>query len=428
MSNPAADATGALVRTGAPAGTTTTTPNPGRGNRRQGCGTGGRGRGNDAQSRASVVTDVIKTIEGRYGEMVVTRGPDHTYVGMDIHFDSEGQATVIMKEYIEECIRDFQEDCTTHARSPAASHLFDVDEACPKLGETRRKLFHSITAKMLFVANRARPDVQPTISFLSSRVTCADEDDWKKLKRLLQYLHGTIDMPLTLSIDNMSVIKTWVDAAYGVHNDMRSQTGGAIMMGKGVLHSKSSKQKINVESSTEAELVGASDFVSQTIWTRNFIEAQGYKVDDSEFFQDNMSAMRMERNGRQSAGQRSRHINIRYFFIKDRISKGEINLIHCPTAIMIADYFTKPLQGALFVKFRNIIMGITHFSTLDEPTPVVLRSVLESPDSKLKNPDLRMTSTPDPATTSDVAAELPLTGRVSWASVVRGQQPLTIKD
>ena len=324
--------------------------------------------------------------------------------------------------------RDFQEDCTTHARSPAASHLFDVDEACPKLGETRRKLFHSITAKMLFVANRARPDVQPTISFLSSRVTCADEDDWKKLKRLLQYLHGTIDMPLTLSIDNMSVIKTWVDAAYGVHNDMRSQTGGAIMMGKGVLHSKSSKQKINVKSSTEAELVGASDFVSQTIWTRNFIEAQGYKVDDSEFFQDNMSAMRMERNGRQSAGQRSRHINIRYFFIKDRISKGEINLIHCPTAIMIADYFTKPLQGALFVKFRNIIMGITHFSTLDEPTPVVLRSVLESPDSKLKNPDLRMTSTPDPATTSDVAAELPLTGRVSWASVVRGQQPLTIKD
>ena len=141
-----------------------------------------------------------------------------------------------------------------------------------------------------------------------------------------------------------------------------------------------------------------------------------------------MSAMKMERNGRQSAGQRSRHINIRYFFIKDRISKGEINLIHCPTAIMIADYFTKPLQGALFVKFRDIIMGITHFSTLDEPTPVVLRSVLESPDSKSKNPDLRMTSTPDPATTSDVAAELPLTGRVSWASVVRGQQPLTIKD
>jgi hypothetical protein len=69
------------------------------------------------------------------------------------------------------------------------------------------------------------------------------------------------------------------------------------MMGKGVLYSKSSKQKINVKSSTEAELVGASDFLPQTIWTRCFIESQGYTVDDSVFFQDNMSAMKMERNG-----------------------------------------------------------------------------------------------------------------------------------
>jgi hypothetical protein len=200
------------------------------------------------------------------------------------------------------------------------------------------------------------------------------------------------------------------------------------MMGRGVIHSKSSKQKINVKSSTEAELVGASDFVSQTIWTRNFIEAQGYKVNDSEFFQDNMSAMKMEKNGRQSTGQRSRHINIRYFFIKDRVKNGEINLIHCPTAIMIADYFTKPLQGALFVKFRNLIIGITHFSTLDEPVPDVLRSVLKNPDLVSKNPDLKMTSTSSPATTSDVGIKLPLTNHMSWASVVRGQQPLTIKD
>jgi hypothetical protein len=72
-----------------------------------------------------------------------------------------------------------------------------------------------------------------------------------------------------------------------------------------------------------------------------------------------------------SLGQQSRHINIRYFFIADRgISQGEVNLVHCPTGIMIADFFTKPLQGALFAKFGDIIMGITHFSTLDAPTPV----------------------------------------------------------
>ena len=77
-----------------------------------------------------------------------------------------------------------------------------------------------------------------------------------------------------------------------------------------------------------------------------------------------MSAMKMEKNGRASAGQKSRHIDIRYFFIKDRIDKQEITLIHCPTEIMIADYFTKPLQGRLFEKFRDVIMGITHPSSL----------------------------------------------------------------
>jgi hypothetical protein len=330
----------------------------------------------------NVVTQVIASLEKQYGKMVVKRGDTHVYVGMNIHFPGNGEAKITMSEYIKECVEDFPDDCTGTVRTPAAEHLFHVDEACPKLEEPRRKILHRITAKLLFVANRARPDVQLPISFLSSRVTCADEDDWKKLKRMLQYLNGTIDMSLTLSIDNISVIKTWVDAAYGVHNDnMRSQTGGTIMMGKGTLYSKSSKQKINTKSSTEAELVGASDFLPQTIWTTNFIEAQGYVVNNSDFYQDNTSAMRMERNGRQSAGQRSRHINIRYFFIKDRIANGEINLIHCPTAKMIADYFTKPLQGSLFVKFRDLVLGITHFSTLDAPEPLVLGSVLENTSS-----------------------------------------------
>jgi hypothetical protein len=91
-----------------------------------------------------------------------------------------------------------------------------------------------------------------------------------------------------------------------------------------------------------------------------------------------MSAMKMEQNGRASAGQRPRHINIRYFFIKDRIASGEINLFHCPTGIMIADFFTKPLQGYLFENFRDVVMGITHFSTLTVPPSIEPRSVLEN--------------------------------------------------
>jgi hypothetical protein len=132
------------------------------------------------------------------------------------------------------------------------------------------------------------------------------------------------------------------------------------------------RQKLNTKSSTEAELVGAGDFLTQTIWTMNFIEAQGYAVNHSEFHQDNQSAMKkMEKNGRQSAGQRSCHINIRYFSIKDKIDKGDIGLVHCPTGPgdeMIADYFTKPQPGKMFTRFRDVGMGVTDHSSIRVPS------------------------------------------------------------
>ena len=85
--------------------------------------------------------------------------------------------------------------------------------------------------------------------------------------------------------------------------------------------------------------------------------AQGYDLKTNIVFQDNASAILMECNGRNACTGNSRHIHIRYFFVTDRIAKGEFSVKHCPTLLMIADFFTKPLQGALFRKFRDIIMG-----------------------------------------------------------------------
>ena len=75
----------------------------------------------------------------------------------------------------------------------------------------------------------------------------------------------------------------------------------------------------------------------------------------------------MERNGRASSSKRTRHINIRYFFVQDRIAAGEMSVAYCPTKEMVADYFTKPLQGALFRKLRAYIMNepVKDGSTLD---------------------------------------------------------------
>ena len=112
-----------------------------------------------------------------------------------------------------------------------------------------------------------------------------------------------------------------------------------------------------MNSSTECELVGLSEYVPYSLWLGYFLEEQGYKLKSNLIHQDNQSAMKMEVNGRTSCTGNSRHVNIRYFFIKDRVDKGEVDITYCPTGQMLADFFTKPLQGSLFKKFKSVIMG-----------------------------------------------------------------------
>ena len=97
----------------------------------------------------------------------------------------------------------------------------------------------------------------------------------------------------------------------------------------------------------------------------------GLKVVDTLLYQDNLSSISLEKNGRASSGKRTRHIDIRYFFVKDRLQSEGIKIHHCPTELMVADFFTKPLQGGLFSKFRDVILGYTHTASLSPDPPHV---------------------------------------------------------
>jgi hypothetical protein len=175
---------------------------------------------------------------------------------------------------------------------------------------------------------------------------------------LMRYIRGTRTMPLVLSANGSGIMKWWVDASFAVHPNMRGHSGGGVSLGRGFPIVSSTKQKLNTRSSTEAEIVGVDDFMPAVCWTRYFMMAQGYGVQDNILYQDNKSSILLEKNGKASSSKRTKHINIRYFFITDRVSKEEVSIVWCPTEDMILDYATKPLQGALFRKFRDQIMGV----------------------------------------------------------------------
>ena len=178
---------------------------------------------------------------------------------------------------------------------------------------------------------------------------------------MMKCLNQTSKDCLTLKLDGSRIGKWHVDAAFAVHPDFRSHTGGSFTLGKGSLTNISRKQGLNTRSSTEAEVVAADEVVGPMLWTGLFLEAQGYPLKENILYQDNRSAMLLETNGHKSAGKCSRHLNIRYFFVADQQEKGHIKIEYCPTDEMVADYFTKPLHGAKFQCFRKEIMNLpTH--------------------------------------------------------------------
>jgi hypothetical protein len=311
-----------------------------------------------------VVTMVIEKIEEHFGAVVTTRGKKHEFLGMQLEFRDDGTVAILMDRYLRQAIEDSKMDITRDAASPATKGLMSVDEQSPPLPQHDADVFHHVVALLLYVSSRARVDTQTALSFLCTRVSNPTEQDRRKLKRLLQYLRGTLHMPRVLGAETLHRMTTYVDVAFAPHPDMRSHTGGGISFGRGALCTKSTKQRINTKSTTESETVGASDYLPNTIWLANFIKAQGYEITENLFMQDNESAIKLEKNGRASAGQRTRHMDIRYFWIKDRVKQENIKITYCPTEAMLADFLTKPLQGNLFRKLRAALMGHIPLSDL----------------------------------------------------------------
>ena len=110
-------------------------------------------------------------------------------------------------------------------------------------------------------------------------------------------------------------------------------------MGSGAVISLSNKQKVNARSSTEAELVAVDDVISKILWTKKLIEWKGFEVKLNILYQDNTSTIKLEMNGKTSCGKRTRHFDIKLFYVTNLVEQKEVTIEYCPTEEMIADFF-----------------------------------------------------------------------------------------
>jgi len=148
-----------------------------------------------------------------------------------------------------------------------------------------------------------------------------------------------------------------MDDSYGVHWDSKGHTGMMMPLGRGAAMSFSYRHKLYAQSSTEAELIGIYDALPCIMRGLYFIEAQGYELTHNILYQDNKSTILLARNGRWSSSKRTKHINNRYFLVKDEIDRGEVEVQHCGTKDMWSDVLTKPLQMRVYCEMHSNLMN-----------------------------------------------------------------------
>jgi hypothetical protein len=271
---------------------------------------------------------------------------------MTMDFKSQpGAMKVTMKQMTDDIITTSKVE--RKYRTPAVDELFTVTES-PKLSKLDESFYRTNVAKALYLAKRARPDILLPVSFLTTRSVACTEEDLTKLYRVLGYIAETPDQGITVEFGDNPRVRAWVDAAYGLHDsDGKSHTGASLVFGNGgPLYQTSVKQNIVSKSSTEAELVAFSDVASEVLSLRNFSIGQGYPPTPAVIYQDNNSTMTLIANGG-PCSKRSKHIEIRHFWMTEQIDAGRVIVERCPTEVMWANLLTKPLQGSQFIIERE---------------------------------------------------------------------------
>ena len=188
---------------------------------------------------------------GQHGKVKIHCGKVHDYLGMKLDYSEKKKIKIDLRDYVKGMLDSFPikfKECET-ATTPAGEDLFGQKSSNDKkLQQDKAEEFHTTQAQGLFLTKRGRPDIHTGIAFLCTRVQQPNEEDWEKLIRLMKYLNGTKELVLTVSAEQLNIMKWIVDAAYAIHADFKSHTGMTMTMGQGAIMSMSQKQKLNTKS------------------------------------------------------------------------------------------------------------------------------------------------------------------------------------
>ena len=230
---------------------------------------------------------------------------------------------------------------------------------------------HSLSSEIMEL--RYLDDVRPDIKFATSHLTMNMSAPTVSLannsKQLLSYLHGTQNLSIRIC-PTTDQIRAYVDASYAIHSGSRSHYGVALCLGEQgyCFHAKSGAIKVVCRSSTEAELHAANEACSDVLHSVDLLTELGHPQGPVPFYEDNQAVIQLMVKSDFNFQTKSKHVRVRYDFLKEQVREGKIVFIYLPTELQMADILTKPLIGDKFFYFRDSLLGVVPH----KPYPVVV--------------------------------------------------------
>lgn len=295
-----------------------------------------------------LIGETIKMLEGHFDLKIM--GQTRKLLGVEFE-TREGEVNIHQKSYIEEVYNKFNSFKIPVSSLPISKGTIYSTSNCPQNDSEKLEMakipYRSLLGCLSFIANRTRPDLSYAVNIYSQFQSNPGMTHWLGLLRVLGYLYYTKDLKLHLSCKKAQII-AFSDADFASNRDDRTSMGGElIFLGNSPIAWRTFKERSVSLSTMEAEFIAITEVVKEMLWydkilgecfTKGIIKGRKVKAN---LYADNQAAIDFIRSPIENC--RSRHIDVKLFFIRELVFKDEFELVFVRSKQNLSDPLTKPL-------------------------------------------------------------------------------------
>jgi transposase InsO family protein len=301
----------------------------------------------------NVVVEIRSSLEGWF--QMTWLGEAKRFLGVDIHYESDGTILLSQQRYIEEVLERFGMENCRPSQSPLAAgdKLVPIPPNASEPDPKEKLMYQRIIGSLMYAMVGTRPDIAFAVSATSQFAASPQHEHWVVLRHTLRYLRGSASLALRFPKEGNLSFKGYSDADWGGNiPNRRSTSGTAFILGGTAISWASKRQRSVALSSTEAEYMACSSSAQEGIWLRSLLKdiqnitllGRETPLPSTLLLMDNQSAMALTKNPEYR--KRTKHIDIAYHFVRERVATKELTVVYVPTEDMTADILTKGLSIA----------------------------------------------------------------------------------